>query len=94
MDDCGNHSSARGRRPPLRKTKDIGSIPIALNGAARRRVIKDLILAVKVLYQVSSGFEIGFPKRRQGWRAISVQIQLGSGSTSRVPAVVMSFLAA
>ena len=34
------------------------------------------------------GFEMGFPKRRQWWRANSVQIRLGSDSTSRVSAAV------
>jgi len=47
--DCSNYSSARGRRPPLRNAKVMGSIPTALDGATpRRRVIQDLILAAKV----------------------------------------------
>jgi len=35
----------------------------------KRRVIKDLILAVKEM-GFEMGFEVGLPKRRQGWRAI------------------------
>jgi len=46
--DCSNYSSARGRRPPLWNAKVMGSILTALDGATPRRVIKDLILAVKV----------------------------------------------
>ncbi len=39
-------------------------------------------------YRVFSGFEKGFPKRRQGWEAIRCKIRFGSDSTSRVSAVV------
>ncbi len=75
----------------MRNAKVVDSIPTALNGATK----EDLILAVQVSgfemgFEIGSeiGFEIGFPKRRQWWRANSVQIRLGSDSTSRVSAAV------